>query len=181
MLSINPLSDSTGALAAGNPEIRYFWEDLSVGSQHVLGSVTVDQDEMLEFSKRYDPQPFHLDPQAARASVFGGLCASGWHTCCMAMRLMVDNFLNHAASLGSPGLESLKWLKPVYPGDTLSLTQSVTESRAMRSRPDVGLVRSVWALHNQHGEQVLQMDGYGMFRRRHPAVADADGAPPGAA
>ena len=152
--------------------IKYYWEDLSVGSTHALGSVSPTREQILAFAGQFDPQPFHLDEAAAQASVFGSLCASGWHTCAMAMRLMVDNFLCEAASLGSPGLESLKWLKPVFPGDTLSLRHTILDSRAMGSRPDVGLVRTLWEMHNQHGDQVLHMEGWGMFRRRHPAPAD---------
>ena len=98
---------------------QYYWEDLTVGSTRELGSVSPTREQILDFAGQFDPQPFHLDEAAAKASVFGGLCASGWHTCAMAMRLMVDNFLNEAASLGSPGLESVKWLRPVFPGDTL--------------------------------------------------------------
>jgi len=162
------------------PTIRYYWEDLQVGSQRDLGSITPTREEILAFAGQFDPQPFHLDDEAAKASVFGALGASGWHTCAMAMRLMVTNFLHEAASLGSPGLESVKWLKPVYPGDTLNLRHSVLESRPMSKRPDVGLVRTQWAMFNQHGEQVLHMEGYGMFRRRHPGapVPDAPASSP---
>lgn len=149
--------------------IKYYWEDLTPGSTHQLGSVSPTKEQILAFAGQFDPQPFHLDEAAAQASVFGRLCASGWHTCAMAMRLMVDNFLSEAASLGSPGLESLKWLKPVFPGDTLSLSHTILESRPMASRPDVGLVRTAWEMHNQHGDKVLHMEGYGMFRRRTPA------------
>lgn len=149
-------------------EIQYFWEDMPVGSLRELGSVTVDRDEVLDFASRYDPQPFHLDDDAAAKTPFGRLAASGWHTCAMAMGLMVRNFLSQSSSLGSPGLEQLKWLKPVYPGDTLSLRQRVVEARPMNSRPDVGLVRSHTEMFNQDGEQVLLMDSWGMFRRRHP-------------
>ena len=153
-------------------EIKYFWEDLPVGTTLEIGSVTVDRDEVIAFATKYDPQPFHLDDEAAAQSMFGKLAASGWHTCAMAMGLMVRNFLHQSASLGSPGLEQLKWLKPVYPGDTLTLRQRIVESRPMKSRPDVGLTRTLWEMFNQHGEQVLLMDGYGMFRRRAPAAAD---------
>ena len=153
--------------------IRYFWEDLPVGTTLEIGSVTVDRDEVLAFASKYDPQPFHLDEAAAAKSMFGKLSASGWHTCAMAMGLMVRNFLHHAASLGSPGLEQVKWLKPVYPGDVLTLRQRIVESRPMKSRPDVGLTRTLWEMFNQHGEQVLLMDGYGMFRRRAPADSDS--------
>ncbi len=147
----------------------YYWEDLEVGSTRELGSVSPTRAQILDFARQFDPQPFHLDDAAAEASVFGKLCASGWHTCAMAMRLMVDNFLSQAAALGSPGLESLKWTKPVYPGDVLSLRHRVLDRRPMASRPSVGLVRTVWEMHNQHGEQVLHMEGWGMFRRRTPA------------
>lgn len=151
--------------------IRWYWEDLQPGSVRDLGSVTPTVEEIKRFATQFDPQPFHVDEEAARHSVFGGLCASGWHTCAMAMRLTVDNLLRESSSMGSPGLENVRWLKPVYPGDTLSLRYRVTESRPMNSRPNVGLVRSVWEMHNQRAEQVLHMEGYGMFGRRTPAPA----------
>lgn len=152
--------------------IKYYWEDLTVGSVRDLGTASLTTEEIKEFAAKYDPQPFHLDEEAARHSIFGALCASGWQTCSLAMGMTVRGFLQEAASLGSPGLESLKWLKPVYPGDTLHLRQVVLESRPLRSRPDVGMVRSRWEMTNQRGEPVMQMEGYGMFRRRHPASAD---------
>ncbi|HEX2546378.1 MAG TPA: MaoC family dehydratase [Ramlibacter sp.] len=151
--------------------VSIYWEDLQAGSVRELGTISVTAEEIKAFAGQFDPQPFHLDEEAGRKSLFGGLCASGWHTCALAMRLTVDNMLRHSSSLGSPGLESLKWLKPVYPGDVLSLRHTITESREMRSRPDTGIVRSRWQMFNQNGEQVLEMDGYGMFRRRHPARA----------
>lgn len=152
--------------------VTIFWEDLAPGSVRELGSTMVDAAEVKEFAGKYDPQPFHLDEEAGKASLFGGLCASGWHTCAMAMRLTVDNLLRHSASLGSPGLESLKWLKPVFPGDRLTLRHTILESRAMRKRPDAGIVRSRWDLYNQDGAKVLEMEGYGMFRRRTPATPE---------
>jgi acyl dehydratase len=152
--------------------IKYYWEDLTVGSVRDLGTASLSAQEIKDFASKFDPQPFHLDEEAARHSMFGALCASGWHTCSLAMGMTVRNFLHEAASLGSPGLESLKWLKPVYPGDTLRLQQVILESRPLRSRPDVGMVRSRWEMFNQHGEPVMQMEGYGMFRRRQPATAD---------
>ena len=151
-------------------ETRYFWEDLQLGSERGLGSVSVSAEEIKEFAEQFDPQPFHVDEAAGKHSIFGNLCASGWHTCALAMRLTVDNFLSEAASMGSPGVESLRWLKPVYPGDTLSLKHTITESRPLRKRIDVGLVRSRWEMSNQNGEKVMEMEGYGMFRRRHPAT-----------
>jgi acyl dehydratase len=151
--------------------IDIYWEDLQPGSVRDLGTTTVDAEEIKEFAGKYDPQPFHLDEEAGRASLFGGLCAIGWQTACLAMRLTVDNMLRRSASKGSPGLESLKWLKPVYPGDVLRLRHTILESRPLKSRPDTGLVRSRWELFNQHDEKVLEMEGYGMFGRRHPADA----------
>ena len=149
--------------------VTIFWEDLQPGSVRELGSISVTAEEIKEFAAKYDPQPFHLDEEAGRASMFGGLAASGWQTACLAMRLTVDNMLRYSASKGSPGLESLKWLKPVYPGDRLSLRHTILESRPLKSRPDTGLVRSRWEMFNQHGDQVLLMEGFGMFRRRQPA------------
>lgn len=149
--------------------IRYYWEDLQAGSVRELGSVTVTAEEIKEFAEQFDPQPFHLDEAAGRRSIFGNLCASGWHTCALAMKLTVENFLNESSSMGSPGLENLRWLKPVYPGDTLTLKHSIVESRPLRKRRDTGLVRAMWEMFNQNGEKVMQMEGYGMFRRRTPA------------
>ncbi len=151
-------------------EITVYWEDLQPGQVLDLGSISPTREDIIGFATQFDPQPFHLDDEAAKASVFGGLCASGWHTCSMAMRLMVTNFLSTASSLGSPGLENVKWMKPVFPGDTLRLQHHILESRPMRSRPDVGLVRTHWDMFNQDGEQVLHMEGWGMFRRRTPAA-----------
>jgi acyl dehydratase len=150
--------------------IRYYWEDFSVGEVRDLGTIRPSRDEIIAFASQFDPQPFHLDEAAARDSVFGGLCASGWHTCAMAMRLMVTNFLHETSSLGSPGLENIRWLKPVFPGDTLRLQSTMLDIKPMNKRPDVGLTRNCWEMFNQHGEKVLHMEGWGMFRRRTPAA-----------
>jgi acyl dehydratase len=150
----------------------YYWEDLQPGSVRELGSVRPSVDDIKDFAEQFDPQPFHVDELEGRRSIFGNLCASGWHTCALAMRLTVDNFLRDAASLGSPGLESLRWLKPVYPDDTLTLRHTILESRPLRKRPDVGLVRARWEMYNQNSEKVLEMEGYGMFRRREPATPE---------
>lgn len=152
--------------------ITYYWEDLAPGSVRDLGKVTVTAQEIKEFAEQFDPQPFHLDELAGRRSIYGNLCASGWHTCSLAMKLTVENFLRESSSMGSPGLENLRWLKPVYPDDTLSLTHTITESRPLRKRTNIGLVRSKWEMHNQNGDKVLEMEGYGMFRRRHPATPE---------
>jgi acyl dehydratase len=145
---------------------KYYWEDFPVGYQVQRGGMPVTREAVLEFARQFDPQPFHVDEEAARASLFGGLCASGWHTCALAMRMMCDAYLLESASLGSPGIDQLRWLKPVFPGDVLSLCMEVLEARPMASKPQVGLVKSRWEMRNQHGETVLTMEGWGMFRRR---------------
>jgi acyl dehydratase len=152
--------------------ITTYWEDLQPGSVRELGTTSVTAEEVKEFAGRYDPQPFHLDEEAGRRSIFGGLCASGWHTCALAMRLTVDHMLRNSSSQGSPGLENLRWLKPVYPGDQLTLKYVILEAKPMRKRPEVGMVRSRWEMFNQHGDQVLSMEGWGMFGRRHPATPE---------
>jgi acyl dehydratase len=154
-------------------DILYFWEDMAVGQVRDLGTISPTREEIIAFASQFDPQPFHLDDAAGEASVFGGLCASGWHTCAMAMRLMVTNFLSQTSSLGSPGLENIRWTKPVYPGDTLRLQSSVLEIKPMGRRPDVGMTRNLWEMFNQHGDLVLRMEGWGMFRRRHPAPTES--------
>ena len=146
---------------------KYYWEDFPVGQVREFGAMPVTRDDVLDFARKFDPQPFHVDDAAAEASLFGRLAASGWHTCAMAMRMMCDEYLLESSSLGSPGLESLKWLKPVYPGDTLSVRLTTLDARPMNSRPEVGLVRSKWEVLNQHREPVMAMEGWGMFRRRN--------------
>ncbi len=151
--------------------IKYYWEDMAEGQVHDLGSISPSREDIIAFASQFDPQPFHLDDEAGKASVFGALSASGWHTCAMAMRLMVTGFLNETSSLGSPGLEGIKWLKPVYPGDQLRLQSTVLQTKPMRKRADVGMTLSLWEMFNQNGDKVLQMEGWSMFRRRHPAAA----------
>jgi acyl dehydratase len=155
------------------PDITYFWEDMAVGQVRDLGTISPSREDIIAFASQFDPQPFHLDDAAGAASVFGGLCASGWHTCSMAMRLMVTNFLQQTSSLGSPGLENIQWKKPVYPNDTLRLQTTVLETKPMGRRPDVGMTRNLWEMFNQHGDKVLHMEGWGMFRRRHPATPES--------
>jgi len=149
-------------------EKTYAFEDFPVGAVREFGARTVGRDEVLAFASAYDPQPFHLDEDAANASVLGGLSASGWHTCAMVMRMMCDNYLLDSTSQGSPGIDNLRWLKPVRPGDTLRVRMTILESRESKSRPQIGLIRSGWAVFNQHDEQVMSMEGWGMFGRRSP-------------
>ncbi|HUL64576.1 MAG TPA: MaoC family dehydratase [Burkholderiaceae bacterium] len=145
---------------------RLYWEDFLAGSVREFGSKTVTREAIIAFAREFDPQPFHVDEEAGRNSLFGELCASGWHTVAMTMRMMCDEYLLESASLGSPGVENLKWLKPVYAGDTLRVRLEVIEARPMASKPHVGLVRSRWEVLNQRAETVLTMEGWGMFGRR---------------
>ncbi|MBI3525597.1 MAG: MaoC family dehydratase [Betaproteobacteria bacterium] len=148
---------------------KYYWEDFTVGSVRDHGGMVLSQEDILRFAREFDPQPFHVDETAASESIFGGLIASGWHTCALAMRMMCDAYLLESASLGSPGVDSIKWLKPVRPGDTLRLRTTVLEARPLESKPNIGLIRSQWQVYNQQDECVMEMQGYGMFRRRPEA------------
>jgi acyl dehydratase len=142
------------------------FEDFQAGERLALGSVTVTEEEVLAFARRYDPQPFHVDRERAAASKFGGLIASGWHTCAMVMRLACDTYLLDAASFGSPGVEKIEWLQPVRPGDTLSAWRTVLEVRPSRSKDDRGSVFSEFEAKNQHGDIVLRMRAWSLFYRR---------------
>ena len=141
---------------------RYF-EDYHVGAVYEFGHFEMQEAEIIDFSKRFDPQPFHTDPVLARDSVHGGLIASGWHTGCVAMRMLVDNFVSKVASIGSPGLEEVRWFKPVRPGDTLSVRVTITDTRRSRSRPDRGIVTTFIEVLNQERETVMSMTGSGFY------------------
>lgn len=143
-----------------------YWEDFPVGDTMEMGSHTFTEAEIIAFARQFDPQPFHIDPEAAKNSFFKGLIASGWHTCAIAMRLMVDKYVARSASLGSPGLDNIRWVTPVRAGDTISYRRTTTAARPSESKPDIGLVRSRWEAVNQRGESVMTMEGWGMFRRR---------------
>jgi acyl dehydratase len=147
---------------------KYYWEDFYPGQVLETGGCSLSEEEMIEFAKKYDPQPFHVDSEKAKQSVFGGLIASGWQTAGICMRMICELYLLESASLGSPGVDELRWVKPVRPGDTLRLKSTVLETRASSSRPDMGTVRSRSEVYNQHGELVMHMSGVGMFRRRSP-------------
>ena len=145
---------------------KYYWEDFPVGRVREVGPVTVSREDIISFARQFDPQPFHVDEEAGRRSMFEGLIASGWHTCSLAMRMICDAYLLDTASAGSPGVDNVRWLQPVRPGDILRLRIEVIEARPLQSRPELGLVRNRWELSNQRGETVLRMEGSGMIRRR---------------
>jgi len=145
---------------------QLYLEDFQVGQVVELGSTTITRDEILDFATQYDPQPFHVDEAAAEQSIYGGLIASGWHTVSLFMRLLVDGLLCRAASMGSPGVDEVRWLKPVRPGDTLSARSIIHAVIPSRSKPDRGILRTTYEMFNQDGDRVLSMKGVGMFARR---------------
>ena len=155
---------------------RYTFEDFPVGHVLAFGPHTVDRDEVIAFAARYDPQPFHLDEAAAAATPFGRLAASGWHTASMAMRMLCDAYLLEAASLGSPGVDELKWPRPVYPGDTLRGELTVLSARVSQSRPQMGLLHQRSEVFNQHGELVFSMRAWQMMGRAD-AVHEGESSP----
>ena len=141
---------------------RYF-EDYLVGSVHEYGSITVEEDEVTAFAKRFDPQPFHTSPESAKDTIYGGLIASGWHTAGLMMRLFADHFLSKVASLGSPGIDELRWKKPVRPGDELSIRVTVLEKRRSRTKPDRGIVHSLIEVMDQNNDVVMSMKAVNIF------------------
>lgn len=147
-------------------QVKWYYEDFEVGKTIAVGSRTVSEEEIIVFARQFDPQPFHIDQAAAAQSIYGGIIASGWHTCSLIMRLIVDGFLNEAASLGSPGLDEVRWIKPVRGGDTLSVTTTALEARPSASKPDRGVIVTMWEAKNQHGELVATIKGMAMFKRR---------------
>ncbi len=146
-----------------------YWEDFEVGEVTELGTVDVTEADVLEFARRFDPQPFHVDPEAAAASPFGGLIASGWHTTALFMGLFVRGLLLDTASLGSPGVEAVRWLAPVRPGDTLRGRVTVSDSRPSATNPGRGTVFTFSEVFNQHDELVMTLTARGLFARRTPA------------
>jgi acyl dehydratase len=143
-------------------EDRWF-EDYEPGSVHEFGSIAVREEEVLAFGRRFDPQVFHTDPQAAAETEYGGLIASGWHTAGLMMRLYSDHYLSKVATLVSPGVDNLRWLRPVRPGDELSLRITIAEARRLRTKRDRGLVRSDVEVLNQRGEVVMTVSALNFF------------------
>jgi acyl dehydratase len=149
------------------------YEDLEVGKAYEVGSHTFGREEIVEFAQKYDPQPFHLSEAGGEASMFGALVASGWHTCSTMMGMLVRNFFKDSTSMGSPGIDEIRWIKPVRVGDTLSMTNIVVSKRVSQSKPDRGIVETRWEGRNQDGELVVTVSSKGMFGLRHPGVSGA--------
>lgn len=145
---------------------QWYFEDFYEGQEIDLGQRLVTDEEIIAFARQFDPQPFHIDREAAAASIYGGVIASGWHTCSMMMRMVVDGLMCSASSMGSPGLDGVRWLQPVRGGDTLTVRYLTTKVKASNSRPDRGVVWSRWTATNQCGEVVCTVEGMGMFGRR---------------
>lgn len=146
---------------------RYF-DDYIEGTVHRFGAIKVEADEVISFAKRYDPQAMHTDPEAAKSTSFGGLIASGWHTAGLMMRLYVEHYLTHVASLASPGLDELRWLKPVRPGDILSVRVTVLKTVPSKSKPDRGAVTSFVEVINQAGDVVMSFKVINIIGKRPP-------------
>lgn len=151
-------------------QTRYF-EDFKAGDTFDLGRYKVTQEEIITFAKQYDPQPFHVDPELAKDSIFGGLVASGWHTTAMFMRLLVDGLLRNTLSIASPGVEEVRWLKPVRPGDVLRGSFTALECIPSRSRASMGIIRSRCEMFNQADEVVMSLAGT-HFVGRKPGTSE---------
>jgi len=148
---------------------RYCFEDFKPGHVTEYGARTLEESEIIAFAREWDPQRYHVDPEAAKATPFGGLIASGWQSCGVAMRLMCDAYLNESSCVGSPGIDEIRFLHPVRPGDTLRFRATVLESRPSRSRLDRGTVSFRWELLNQHDKVVLSMVGHQLYLKRDQA------------
>ena len=152
------------------PPARRFFEDFGVGDVIELGSHHITKEAVVAFARQFDPQTFHLDEEAARQTIYGGLIASGWHTGSLMMRLLYEGAVRHTVSLGSPGIDEMRWLRPVRPGDTLSARMTVIQCDPSRSKPDRGIVRSLLEMRNQHGEVVMTIKGMSLLGRRPPVA-----------
>ena len=153
-------------------ERRYF-EDYIAGSVHEFGSIVVEEEEVIAFARRFDPQVFHTDPELAKRTIYGGLIASGWHTSGLMMRLFADHYLSKVASLGSPGVDELRWKIPVRPGDELSIRVTVLGTKRSRSKPDRGIVRSFIEVINQNREVVMSIKAINLFLCRERPLGNA--------
>jgi len=158
-----------GSTFTTSPDDRYF-EDYVTGSVHEFGSVVVEEQEILDFGKRFVPLSYHTDRELAKKSIYGRLIASGWHTAALMMRLYTDHYLSRIANLGSPGGDELKWDRPVFPGDELSIRVTVLESRRSESKPDRGIVRSFVEVMNQNREIVMSVKMVNFVRSRETAA-----------
>ena len=150
-----------------------YWEDFVAGSTARYGPRLITREEIVAYAAEFDPQPMHVDEEAARATMLGGLAASGWHTCAILMRMIADGFVLQSSSLGSPGVEEVKWLRPVRPGDRLTVRASVLRTRPSNSRPGMGFVKFRYEMFNQSGDCVMTLVSTMMAARRGFTPASA--------
>jgi acyl dehydratase len=151
----------------GEPPALLHFEDFPVGEVITYGRYRVTAEEIVEFAREFDPQPFHIDEGAGRLSLLGGLCASGWHVCAIIMRMMVDGYYGRTASMGSTGIDEVKWLKPVRPGDVLSCRRTTLEARVSAKRPEMGIVRMRYHLFEAQGDIKAEMTGINLVKVRN--------------
>ena len=155
--------DTTGTV----PWKERYFEDYAAGETAEYGDYEITEAEIVDFARRYDPQPFHVDAEAARGSIYGGIISSGWMTASVMMRMMTDHFIPPCSSMGSPGIDELRWILPVRPGDRLRMRSAILETRRSQSKPDRGVVRISHEAINQKGEVVATFRGMGMYRCRN--------------
>lgn len=149
--------------------VKYYWEDFTPGRVFETATRTLSEEDIVRFGREYDPQTYHTDAEVARSSPFGGLIASGWQTAAVGMRLMCDCYLLETSCVGSPGMDELRWTKPVRPGDTLRMRSTVIEAKPSGKQPNRGTVQFHWEIFNQNDELVLSIRGRQLFLRRAPA------------
>jgi acyl dehydratase len=147
------------------------WEDFTPGSVAVYGPRLVTREEIVAFAAEFDPQPMHLDETAAGATLLGGLAASGWHSCCILMRIIADGFINESHSMGAPGVDEVRWLKPLRPGTQVRVRTSVLEKRPSKSRPDVGFVKCLFEMLDEQDAVLTEMTSPLMIRRREAGAS----------
>ena len=148
------------------PANQRFFEDYVAGQRYEFGSITITEQDIIDFARQFDPQDFHIDPAKAANGPYKGIIASGWHTVSLAMRLYVDHYLSHVASLGSPGVDEVRWPNPLRPGDSVTIRVTILETRPSRSKPDRGIVRARVEAINQHGQTILSMSVVSLLGRR---------------
>jgi len=156
----------SGSMGGAGNRRKYYFEDFVPGDVWEAEGPQVTKEDIVDFASRFDPQYFHVDEEAAKRSPYGGLIASGWHTVSLCMRMMCDRYLLKVESLGSPGVDHVRWLHPVRPGDRLRMKMTVVESKISRTKPDRGSILHRWEVYNQTGALVMTMDGYGIVGRR---------------
>jgi len=150
---------------------KLYWEDFQPGAAAVYGPRLVTRKEIIAFASEFDPQPMHLDEMAGRDTMLGGLGASGWHMCCLFMRIIADGFILNSSSMGAPGIEEVRWLAPLRPGMEIRVRCTVIESRASRSRPDMGLVKLAYEMIDEAGTPLMYLTNTQMFGRRRVGAA----------